>query len=95
MINTSQQQLLSISNTLEREVSDNDDVVDDNSCTCEPTKVYYNKLLGYALKTQNKTKEKKTKYVVSIVQFEAKDWPQMQTAEPKKQPQKTEQNQNC
>lgn len=73
MINTSQQQLLSISNTLEREVSDNDDVVDDNSCTCEPTKVYYNKLLGYALKTQNKTKEKKTKYVVSIVQFEAKD----------------------
>lgn len=56
MINTSQQQLLSISNTLEREVSDNDDVVDDNSCTCEPTKVY--KLLGYALKTQ-KTKQKR------------------------------------
>lgn len=59
MINTSQQKLLSISNTLfEREVSDNDDVVDDNSCTCEPTKVYYNKLLGYALKTQ-KTKQKR------------------------------------
>lgn len=58
MINTSQQQLLSISKPLEREVSDNDDVVDDNSCTCEPTKVYYNKLLGYALKTQ-KTKQKR------------------------------------
>lgn len=74
MINTSRQKLLSISNTLfEREVSDNDDVVDDNSCTCEPTKVYYNKLLGYALKTQKtKQKRKKTKYLVSIVQFEAK-----------------------
>lgn len=93
MINTSRQKLLSISNTLfEREVSDKDDVVDDNSCTCEPTKVYYNKLLGYALKTQKtKQKRKKTKYLVSIVQFEAKVWPQMQTAEPKKQPQKTEQ----